>query len=68
MFAEQGIRLAHAQVDSGTDQRAPDQQQTFNEQDTRLERMAQAIGARQPARSPGPGTRRATNRLLDAWA
>jgi flagellar hook-length control protein FliK len=34
MFAEQGIRLAHAQVDSGTDRRAPDQQQAFNEPDT----------------------------------
>lgn len=67
MFAEQGIRLAHAQVDSGTDRRAPDQQQTFN----------QPNAGENAWRRPSAGTslpdalapiRQSANRLLDAWA
>jgi flagellar hook-length control protein FliK len=67
MFAEQGIRLAHAQVDSGTDQRTPDQQQGFDEPGT-----SQNPWHRSSARSSLADTlapiRQATNRLLDAWA
>ena len=67
MFAEQGIRLAHAQVDSGTDQRPPDQQQAFNEAP-----LTQNVWQRSSARTSLPDAlapgRQATNRLLDAWA
>ena len=67
MFAEQGIRLAHAQVDSGTDRRPPDQQQAFNEAP-----VAQNAWQRSSARTSLPDgllpARQAANRLLDAWA
>ncbi|MCL4790900.1 MAG: flagellar hook-length control protein FliK [Gammaproteobacteria bacterium] len=67
MFAEQGIRLAHAQVDSGSDQRARDQQQGFNEAGNPRTAWRDA-----PARSELPDrlapARPATSRLVDAWA
>lgn len=67
MFAEQGIRLAHAQVDSGSDQRAQDQQQGFNEAGNPRTAWRDA-----PARSELPDrlapARPATSRLVDAWA
>ena len=67
MFAEQGIRLAHAQVDSGTDRRPPDQQQAFNETP-----VARNEWQRSSARTSLPDgslpARQAASRLLDAWA
>lgn len=67
MFAEQGIRLAHAQVDSGTDQRARNQQPAFDEtghQGTTW-RSAPARGGLPDSMAPA---RAATSRLVDAWA
>jgi flagellar hook-length control protein FliK len=67
MFAEQGIRLAHAQVDSGTDPRGRDQQQAFDAAE-------RPNGARlsAPATSSLPDRlaplRQPADRLLDAWA
>ncbi|MDQ1302986.1 MAG: flagellar hook-length control protein FliK [Pseudomonadota bacterium] len=67
MFAEQGIRLAHAQVDSGTDQRARNQQQAFNETDNpgNTWRSGPARGGRPESLAPARAT---TSRLVDAWA
>lgn len=67
MFAEQGIRLAHAQVDSGTDRRAPDQGQGFNEPGTRENpwHRSSAASSRPDALAP---LRQTASRLLDAWA
>lgn len=67
MFAEQGIRLTQAQVDSGTNQRAPDQQSAFN--DSGNDRNA---WRRPPVSTSLPDAlapiHQATHRLLDAWA
>ncbi len=67
MFAEQGIRLTQAQVDSGADQRAPDQQSAFNEpdHDRNAWRRPSVSASLSDALAP---TRQATHRLLDAWA
>ena len=67
MFAEQGIRLAHAQVDSGTDRRPPDQQQGFNEAPVGRNGWQQASTRSSLTEALTP-VRQAANRLLDAWA
>mgnify|MGYP002684049742 CR=1 FL=1 len=67
MFAEQGIRLAHAQVDSGTDRRPPDQQQGFNEAPVGRNGWQQASPRSSLPDALTP-VRQAANRLLDAWA
>lgn len=67
MFAEQGIRLAHAQVDSGTDRRPPDQQQAFNETPVARNEW-QRSSARTSLPDGGLPARQAASRLLDAWA
>lgn len=67
MFAEQGIRLAHAQVDSGTDRRPPDQQQGFNEAPVGRNGWQQA-STRSSLPDALTPVRQAANRLLDAWA
>jgi flagellar hook-length control protein FliK len=67
MFAEQGIRLAHAQVDAGTEQRARDQRQAFDE----TENPGTAWRSSQAQRNlsdPPPPLRASTSRLVDAWA
>ena len=67
MFAEQGIRLAHAQVDSGTDQRARNQQPVFDETGNpgTAWRSTPARGGLPDSMAPA---RAATSRLVDAWA
>ena len=67
MFAEQGIRLAHAQVGSGTDQRGRDPQQAFNDAETagNTWRRAPAPATRPELLAP---IRQAASRLVDAWA
>jgi flagellar hook-length control protein FliK len=67
MFAEQGIRLAHAQVDSGTDQRARNQQQAFNETDNPHSPWRSGPARGGPPESLAPA-RTTTSRLVDAWA
>lgn len=67
MFAEQGIQLAHAQVDSGTGQRARDQHQAFEGTEN-----PGSTWRGTPARSGLPDVltpvRATTSRLVDAWA
>ncbi len=64
MFAEQGIRLAHAQVDSGTDQRARNQQQAFDETGNAW----RSAPARSDLPDPLSPVRATSSRLVDAWA
>jgi flagellar hook-length control protein FliK len=67
MFAEQGIRLAHAQVGADTDQRGRDRQQAFNPAETADNAWRRAAA---PATRPEPlaPVRQAASRLVDAWA
>jgi hypothetical protein len=67
MFAEQGIRLAHAQVDSGTDQQARDQQQAFDETGNPDTAWRSAPAREGLTESLAP-IRASTSRLVDAWA
>jgi hypothetical protein len=67
MFAEQGIRLAHAEVGSGTDQRGRDPQQAFNQAETAGNAWRRAAAPATRPEMPAP-IRQAASRLVDAWA
>jgi flagellar hook-length control protein FliK len=67
MFAEQGIRLAHAQVDSGADQHARQQPQTFSDTGDPADAWRKPA-ARASLPEPLPPVVASTSRLVDAWA
>ncbi|MCL4780365.1 MAG: flagellar hook-length control protein FliK [Gammaproteobacteria bacterium] len=67
MFAEQGIRLAHAEVGAGTDQRGRNPQQAFNDTETAGNAWRGAAAPVTRPEMPAP-IRQAASRLVDAWA